>query len=255
MSLMNMMNVFALGHWFVPRIEWMNCRVDMLTNLDFFGTIQLSHYSDLIMGTIASEITSLTIVYSTVYSVADQSKPQSSSSLAFMQGIHRRPVNYPHKRPVTWKMFPFHDVIMLANKRAYVASGWSHIITKSPSISSHLLPYRDCDDPVDDVFLLMTSLLGNIVRITPSMWGDSIGHHYKLFTKMWSIYNTIWTSRNFHSLIYHADDFHQFKRGFSCPFVLIGHWATVIKYRRNMLRTARLKASEQMSISYFVIYT
>ena len=70
------------------------------------------HYNDVIMGTIASQITSLTIVYSTVYSDADQRKHQSSASLAFVWGIHRRPVNSPHKWPVTRKMFPFDDVIM-----------------------------------------------------------------------------------------------------------------------------------------------
>ena len=70
------------------------------------------HYGDVIMGTIASQITSLTIVYSTVYSGADQRKHQSSASLAFERGIHRGPVNSPHKWPVTRKMFPFDDVIM-----------------------------------------------------------------------------------------------------------------------------------------------
>ena len=64
------------------------------------------------MGAMASQITSLTIVYSTVYSGADQSKHQSSASLAFVWGIHRGPVNSPHKWPVTRKMFPFDDVIM-----------------------------------------------------------------------------------------------------------------------------------------------
>ena len=59
------------------------------------------------------KITSLTIVYSTVYSGADQRIHQSSASLAFVRGIHRRPVNSPHKCPVTQKMFPFDDVIML----------------------------------------------------------------------------------------------------------------------------------------------
>ena len=57
------------------------------------------------MGTIASQLTSLTIVYSTVYSDADQRKHQSSASLAFVRGIHRE--------PVTRKMVPFDDVIML----------------------------------------------------------------------------------------------------------------------------------------------
>ena len=64
------------------------------------------------MTTMASQITSLTSVYSTVYSGADQSKHQSSASLAFVWGIHRGPVNSLHKWPVTRKMFPFDDVIM-----------------------------------------------------------------------------------------------------------------------------------------------
>ena len=71
-----------------------------------------THYCDVIMGAIASQITSLTIVYSTVYSDADQSKHQSFASLAFVRGIHRGPVNSPHKWPVTRKMFPFDDVII-----------------------------------------------------------------------------------------------------------------------------------------------
>ena len=73
-----------------------------------------NHYSDIIMGTIASKITRLTIVYSTVYSDADQRKHKSSASLAFVSGIHRGPVNSPHKWPVTRKMFPLDDVIMIS---------------------------------------------------------------------------------------------------------------------------------------------
>ena len=46
------------------------------------------HYNDVIMGAIASQITSLTIVYSIVYSDTDQRKHQSSASLAFVRGIH-----------------------------------------------------------------------------------------------------------------------------------------------------------------------
>ena len=65
------------------------------------------------MGIVASQITSLTIVYSAVYSGADQRKHQSSASLAFVRGIHRGPGNYPHKWPVTREMFPCDDVIMV----------------------------------------------------------------------------------------------------------------------------------------------
>ena len=71
-----------------------------------------THYSDVIMGAMESQITSLPIVYLTVYSSEDQRKHQSSASLAFVWGIHRWPVNSPHKWPVTRKMFPFDDVVM-----------------------------------------------------------------------------------------------------------------------------------------------
>ena len=63
------------------------------------------HYGDVIMGAIASQITSLTIVYSTVYSDADLSNYQSPASLAFVRGIHRGPVNSPQKWPVTRKIW------------------------------------------------------------------------------------------------------------------------------------------------------
>ena len=76
------------------------------------------HYNDVIMDATASQITSLTIVYSTVYSGADQRKHQSSASLAFLRGIHRGPVNSPHKWPVTRKMFPFDDVMFSRDMRS-----------------------------------------------------------------------------------------------------------------------------------------
>ena len=50
---------------------------------------QQSHYIDVIMTTMASQITSLAVVYSTVYSDADQRKHQIPASLAFVCGIHR----------------------------------------------------------------------------------------------------------------------------------------------------------------------
>ena len=84
--------------------------------------LENGHYDDVIMGMMASQITSLTIVYSTVYSDADQRKHQSSASLAFVRGIHRGPVNSPHKWPVTRKMFPFHDVIMAWRRRSMIGS-------------------------------------------------------------------------------------------------------------------------------------
>ena len=64
------------------------------------------------MGAKASQITRLTIIYSNVYSSADQRRHQSSASLAFVRVIHRWPVNSPDKGPVTRIMFQFDDVIM-----------------------------------------------------------------------------------------------------------------------------------------------
>ena len=75
------------------------------------GTHQ--HNIGVITTTMASQVISLTVVYSTVYSDVDQRKHQSSASLAFVRGIHRGPVNSPHKWPVTRKMLPFDDVIMI----------------------------------------------------------------------------------------------------------------------------------------------
>ena len=64
------------------------------------------------MGAMASQISSLTIAYSSLYSRADQIKYQSSASQAFVQGIHRWPVSSPHKGQVTRKIFPFDDATM-----------------------------------------------------------------------------------------------------------------------------------------------
>ena len=72
----------------------------------------LTHYNDVIMSAMASQVIIVLIVYSIVCSVADQRKLRSSDSLAFVRGIRRWTVNSPHKGPVTRKMFPFDDVII-----------------------------------------------------------------------------------------------------------------------------------------------
>ena len=98
-------------------------------NIFLPGRFKPGHYiySDVIKGTIEPQIASLTIVYSTVYSDADKRKHQSSTSLAFVQGIHRGPVNSPHKWPDTRKMFPFwwrhHGVIQ------FLPPGWRNLPT------------------------------------------------------------------------------------------------------------------------------
>ena len=82
------------------------CYINIGIGLEF-----LNKSYDVIMGAIASQIISLTIVYPIVYSGADYRKYQSSALLAFVRGILRWRMNSPHKWPVTRKMFPFDDVI------------------------------------------------------------------------------------------------------------------------------------------------
>ena len=100
----------SIGHkWLVMRTalsryggSWEQCFVTG-------GVKGSQHYSDVIMGAMASQITCVSIVCS---SGGDQRKHQSIASLAFVRGIHRWLVVSPHKGPVTRKMFPFDDVIM-----------------------------------------------------------------------------------------------------------------------------------------------
>ena len=100
------------------------------------------HCNDAIMNTMASQNTTLTIVYSTVYSGADQRKHQSSASLAFVRVIHRGLVNSPHKWPVTQKMFPFDDVIIAFMA---VASGWRRFSFQWITTELLMKPHRPTD--------------------------------------------------------------------------------------------------------------
>ena len=109
MPLQNLMN--AIGSWCWP----------------YFDVHHLIpwHYSNVIMSSMAFRITGVSIVYSTVCSCADQRIHHSSASLAFIRGIHRWPVNCPHKGPVTRRMFPSDDVIRFRCSSSYaMMSSW-----------------------------------------------------------------------------------------------------------------------------------
>ena len=76
-----------------------------------YPCLSAQHYSGVMMGAMASRIASLTVVYSTVYSAADEKTHQSSVSLAFVRGIHRcRWI--PSQRAGNAEKIPFDDVIM-----------------------------------------------------------------------------------------------------------------------------------------------
>ena len=77
-----------------------------------YGTVLFMYHSDVIMGAMASQITSVSSVHSTVLSGVDQRKHRNSTPLARVRGIHRSPVNSHHKGKVTRTMFSFDDVMM-----------------------------------------------------------------------------------------------------------------------------------------------
>ena len=92
--------------------EKINQDINDILQHGLYVEIPIDHYDDVIMTMLAFQITSLMVVYSIVYWGVNQRKHRSSASLAFVREIHRGPVNFPHKWPVTRKMFPFDDVIM-----------------------------------------------------------------------------------------------------------------------------------------------
>ena len=99
------------GNWlFIPSIR--ELKIYKISSTPVCPSIHLSHYSDILVSAMASQITGVLMVGWTICSGADQRKHWSSESLAFVKGIHRWPVNSPHKGPVTRKMFPFDDIIM-----------------------------------------------------------------------------------------------------------------------------------------------
>ena len=97
--------------------------------------LYMLYYSDVIMRLMASQITGMSIVYSTVCSGEDQRKHQSSASLAFVRVIHRWLINSPHKGPITRKMFPFDYVIVILSWVIFTPS--SHIWRISSLPSNH----------------------------------------------------------------------------------------------------------------------
>ena len=103
-----------------------NIRVCLIFNSEaWHHRLHFKHIGGIIMSAMASQITSLTIVYSIAYSSADQRKHQSSASLTFVRGIHWWPVNSPHKGPVTRKMLPSH--IFCLKSEIWIILWWKNI--------------------------------------------------------------------------------------------------------------------------------
>ena len=139
------------------------------------------HYGDVIMGEIASQITSPTTVYSTVYSNADQRKHQSFASLAFVRGIHRGPMNSPHRWPVTQKMLPFDDVIMGVDDDWNLPCCFTRpkrVSVTYYSIWLIKLIRRCFEQPQGHQFSMMTSSNGNIFRVAGPLCEEFTGQRW-----------------------------------------------------------------------------
>ena len=135
------------------------------------------------MGLMASYITGVSIVYSTFCSGADQRQHQRSVSLAFVRGIHRWPVNSPHKGPVTWKMFQFDDVIMCAwnwlRARTLISVLVCFLSWKTPPMATILWDWNSKwynEQICYNVFKALT--ISYVLRIC-SPWRKAVAHNIR----------------------------------------------------------------------------
>ena len=129
-----------------------------------------AHHSDVIMSMMASEITGVSVVCSTVCSGADQRKHQSSASLAFVRGVHRWPVESPQKGPVKRKMFPFDDVIM-----AIPTIQCTHLsVVNSETVIDEPYAWHEWDCPDEKAVFLEQKFVSALPLIaTPVAWSWS----------------------------------------------------------------------------------
>ena len=110
--------------------------------------LEIRHYNDVIIGAIASQITSLTTVYSFVYSGTDQRKHQSFASLAFVRGIHRGPVISPTNCQLRGKCFYLMTSSWTKSTETEMASFWRN---------DHNMLHWSSEN-----FIKMTSLRSNV---------------------------------------------------------------------------------------------
>ena len=118
-------------------------------------------------------------------------KHQSSASLAYVRGIHRSPVNSPHKWPVTRKMFPSDDVTMsgMSVMMSQIIENWmvcstAFLAENNKNIKAPLywfLVRRSCMWPVDIPDLQMDS----------TDKGQLCGEGFNTKTSSWNVYKYV----------------------------------------------------------------
>ena len=188
--------------------------------------------------TMTPQITSISIVYSIVYSGADQRKLQNSASLAFVRGIHRWPVNSPHIGPVTQKMFPFDDVVIFKSHRTdcrdictdgrsdgktdglyffcsrsalwldYKARTWPRLNTKTvfPSIGISIIKIRLVRPSYLYIANPYTCIRWKIVYVFIQICNKLIpGNNFRRQIFVMVLWNGIIVKRNFHENLYYDE--------------------------------------------------
>ena len=136
--------VRAIPSWIHKETRYNHCRKTVcwwestlsmatrcISGITHWPLLNSIHYNDVIMSAMTHQITGVCIACSNICSGADQRKHRISASLAFVRGIHRWPVDSPHKGPVTGKMFPFDDVIMCHFKQMYNVIIISIMVTRA----------------------------------------------------------------------------------------------------------------------------
>ena len=155
----------------------------MYMKIHFFIT---SHFviiysNDVIMDVMESQITSLTIVYSTVYSGTDQRKDQSFASLAFVRAIPRWPVVSPHKWRVTRKMFPFDEVIMQRIKPTFA-------LIQTPTTSLFLMQQKGLlRPPTQRLMAKLVSRSAIVMEALVSLWLRPTAYPIQYAFGLWCI--------------------------------------------------------------------
>ena len=142
-----------------------------------------------------SQITSLMIVYASIYSGADEINHQSSAFLAFVRGIHRWSANFPHKGPTLRKMSPFDDVIITETchvsymgKQCILLSAWRSILVVSCSVQLLIT----CILPTGGIAGSTLSIKGTVVspisialqELLPCTWTSGIEKRAFWMTQM-----------------------------------------------------------------------
>ena len=169
------------------------------------------------MSAMASQITGVSIVYSSVYSGADQRKHQNSASLAFVRGIHRWPVKrasnaenasiwWRHHVPVPWIVVVKTCVAVSDDKTGIMTTPvlqWIHLydieLTGSfPSVYVTKVHSED-DTPTFIIRRVLTGSCGKVpvsfTQFPPDgvLWSAANEWYAKRTVKIGSI-NTWWCS-------------------------------------------------------------